>query len=470
MTVKTSFADTEAAIPPVELPEPYAGDFHDLWLVWDAHRASHAERRAYYEGRDRLKNIGIAIPDELSGVPIVVGWPRKAVDELAKCSRFEGFAAGGDAADALARIAAANGLGAAYRRMVRSELVNGLAFATVTRGGEGEPAARIRFYSAANAACLWDYRLGRIGRGMTVHDVDRLGRPTRYVLHEPDAVVEVSLGADGAWSHRAEPHAMGRPLMEPLAYNADLDYPLGRSRITRAVMNITDRAVRESLRTELASEFAATPQKYLLGGTEEDMRAALEGKTRWEMYIGSVQWVTKDEDGDVPQYGQLPQVSMQPHMDYFEHLAEEFAAETDIPVDALVRSSTYTSADSAAADRTQLVQIAEDLNEDNGAALARVARMALAVESGRRLDDVDPGVTALFRPPERASRAAEADWAVKMMGAFPFMAESDDAVSAVLAKAGFTGDEVARIMSGRRRASAIDALSGLAAAPGGEEG
>lgn len=470
ITTATSFGDTPVSAPALNLPEPYASDLRSCIQVWAGNRMKHARRRAYYEGRDRLKNIGIAIPDELAGIEIVVGWPRKAVDELAKCSRFEKFAtgAGGDS-DALDRIAAENGLKPAYRRMLRSQLVNGLAFATVTQGQDGEPRARVRFYSAANASCLWDYRLGRIRCGLTVHDVDNQGRPTRYVLYEPDCVIEFSRSAmpyDGYWAYAVKPNPMGRPMMEPLAYNSDLDYPLGHSRITRAVMNITDRAVRESLRTELASEFAATPQKYLLGGTQADLEAATAEKTRWEMYIGSVQWITKDEDGDVPQYGQLPQVSMQPHMDYFEHLAEEFAAETDIPVDALVRSNTYTSADSATADRSALVQIAEDVNDDNGAALATIARMALAVDGGARLETVDEGIMPVFRSPDRASKAAQADWAVKMMSTFPFIADSDDAVAVMLEEAGFSSDQCTRIMNGKRRADATKRIQQMTAAAG----
>ena len=57
--------------------------------------------------------------------------------------------------------------------------------------------------------------------------------------------------------------------MEPLVYRPSLDRPFGKSRITRAVMSITDSAVREALRTEVSAEFFTTPQKYLLGADEE---------------------------------------------------------------------------------------------------------------------------------------------------------------------------------------------------------
>jgi hypothetical protein len=461
LVAKTTFGDSKTLRPTVELPEPYNADFNDAWEVWNDNRAKHATRRAYYEGKNRLKNIGIAVPDELSGLSVVVGWPRKAVDELAKCSRLDGFTTSGDSGEALARISEDNGLRSAYRQAVRSELVNGLAFATVTEGEKDEPRARVRFYSAVNAACLWDYRLGRIKCGITVHDVDKNGIPTRYVLHEPGYVIEMSRDAEYRWGYEMRESGFARPMMVPLVFNADLDYPLGHSRITRAVMDITDRAVRECVRTELASEFAATPQKYLLGGTRAEQEQAMANKTKWEMYIGSVQWITKDRDGDVPQYGQLPQVSMTPHMDYFEHLAEEFAAETDIPIDALVRSKTYTSSESANADRDALVQIAESVNEDNGAALAEIAHMALAIDAGKKLETVDERVMPVFRDPARPSAAAQADWAMKVMGTFDWLAQSESARDIMLQKTGFTEDERLRIGSDARQASVIASLNRL---------
>lgn len=467
--VVTSYGRTAMGAPDAGLPEPYKTDFEDCLRVWEANRPKNVERRAYYEGDVKLKNIGIAIPDELSGLVAVVGWPRKAVDELVKCARLDGFAHP-DGADELNAIMRANGFSAKFRRLNRSELVHGLSFVTVTRGGKGEPRARVRAYSAVNAACTWDYSLERIGCGLTVHDVGKDGRPTRYQLYEPDCIVTVfrdpsSREHDGAlakWSYSIEPHAMGRPPMEPLVYDADVDYPLGHSRITRAVMDITDRAVRESVRTELASEFAATPQKYLLGGTKNDKEQAVKGGTRWEMYIGAVQWFTKDKDGDMPQYGQLPQVSMAPHSDYFCHLAEEFAAETDIPVDALIRSKTYTSSESAQADRDALVQIAEIMNDDNGHSLSEIGRMALAVNRNEKLSDVETGIVPVFRSPSRPSAAAQADWTTKMCATFPWMVETEVA----LEKAGFTEDERVRLMSERRRAAAAERVARMGAEGG----
>src|SRR5690606_42118224 len=58
-------------------------------------------------------------------------------------------------------------------------------------------------------------------------------------------------------------------LVQPLAYAPELGRPFGRSRISRAVMNITDRALLSIVRVEVSSDFYAAPRMYALGVTEE---------------------------------------------------------------------------------------------------------------------------------------------------------------------------------------------------------
>ena len=460
--VTTSFGDTPESFPDVTLPEPYMTDFRQVYEVWTRNRAKNGVRRAYYEGENRLKNIGIAIPPELEDMRIVVGWPKKAVTALANRSRFDGWTNGGDDSD-LNAIMDQNAFARKYRQLARSELVHGLAFVTVMHGDADEPDVRIRAYSAVNAACTWDYRLERVKCGLTVHDVDVRGVPTRYVLYEPDCIVDIrrldSVGGMAfptgfkRWTYAVEAHPMGRPPFEPLVYGADADYPLGHSRISRAVMDITDRAVRESLRTELASELAATPQKYLLGGTKADMLQATAGKTRWEQYIGSVTWITKDKDGDVPQYGQLPQVSMQPHIDYRAALAAEFAAETSVPIEMLgVQSKTYTSSDSARANLEELVQAAEDMNDDNGASLRTIGRMALAVKRNEPYSKVTDDVIPIFKDPSRPSIVGQADAIVKICSTEGLSWIANTSVA--LEMLGFNDDQRARMATEKRRIDA----------------
>lgn len=419
--VKTSYGRTSHVYPVVrDLPEPYATHLCDVFQVWNANLAKNLKRRAYYEGKNRLQNIGMAIPEELSELEVVVGWPAKTVNALAIRSRFDGFTSTKGAADEVNSIFEQNHFSKQCKGATRTMLIHGPSFVTVTRGGIGEPQVRIRCYSAVNAACTWNYDLMRIGTGLTVHDVDKYGRPTRYELYEDDCIIDiVKVGQDWTWN--INPHPAGRPLMEPLVYDSDTDYPLGHSRITRAVMNITDRAVQEAARMDLASELSACPQKYLLGGYKEDMEAVKATKTNWEMYIGSIMWLTKDKDGEKLDFGQLSQPNMDQHIKIRDSLAAELSSETDIPVEMLgVPSTTYTSTNSAEAAMESLVAAAENMDDDLKTSLVEVGRLSLAVARNTSMDKLtsdELDITAMFRPERFLSESAQADAWTKLASA-----------------------------------------------------
>lgn len=468
--VTTAYGHTSHVKPVLDgLPEPYSGHFDDVYQVWSNNLSKNLTRRAYYEGENTLKNIGIAIPDDMANLHTVIGWPRKAVKALAVRSRFDGFTSKTDA-DAVNAIFEANHFNAQYKRNVVNTLVYGPSFCTVTRGGYGEPAVRLRCYSAVNAACTWNYDLMRIGTGLTVHDVDKYGKPTRYEMYEDDCIVDIVKVSESKWSWAINPHPAGRPLMEPFVYDADVDYPLGHSRITKAVMDITDRAVREAVRMELASELAACPQKYLLGGYKEDQEKAIVGKTKWEMYIGSVQWFTKDKDGEVPKFGQLAQPSMEPHIKIRDSLAAEFSSETDIPIEMLgVPSTTYTSTNSAEAATENLVAAAEDMDDDAKNTLATIGRLALAVAGNTTPDaltDEQRDITAMFKPERFLSDAAQADAWTKLAGAVVQGSWLTDS-RVFWERQGLDAATIDRLMSDKRRNAAGSRIEQMAAAMAG---
>ena len=68
-----------------------------LYRNWERN----ATRYLYYEGENPLKDFGISTPPELLSVETVVGWPNKAVMALALRSRFDGFTAHDEDAQAL---------------------------------------------------------------------------------------------------------------------------------------------------------------------------------------------------------------------------------------------------------------------------------------------------------------------------------------------------------------------------------
>lgn len=435
------------------LPQRETQILNDLLLVWSKKLSRNQKRVQYYLAKNKLRDLGISIPPSLTDVETVVGWPAKAVDALAVRSRFDGFTTdSGEDAD-LQEVLEANRFKVMYRQAVTSELIASCAFMTVSKGGEGEPPVIVSAYSAVNAAAVWDMRRKRIKHGMTVVDVDRRpgheAEPLWVNLYTDDAVWEIKKEG-GKWRARRNPHSMGRPMMEPLVYRPTLDRPFGQSRISRAVMSITDSAVRTALRSEVAAEFFTAPQKYLLGADDD----VFDTLSKWEAYIGNIFTVTKDEDGDVPKFGQLAQASMQPHTDYLRSLAARFSGETSIPVSELgVIHDNPASAEAIYACKESLVIEAENLNETNGEALKAIGRMALATLRDVPLDSLDEdamSIKPVWKNPAMPSIVSQADAMVKIISAMPWIAESRVA----LEEFGFGEDKITRLMNDKRRAEA----------------
>lgn len=441
-----------------------AATLRDLLKVWEGKKTRNLLREAYYRMHRRPMELGISVPPHLRALEQTIGWPAKAVDSLAARSQFDGFVSTDEeVSERLQALCASTSLKRKYRRLLKSELVHSCSFATVTADGGGRPV--VSAYPATAAAALWDRPADRIRAGMVIVDAqpDFAGgapKPRAIDLFTDENVVRLSRAAGGRWRAEYMPHGMGRCLMVPLAYDADLERPFGRSRITRTVMNLTDNAMRASLRSEVSAEFFTAPQKYLLGADGD----ALGDMTKWDAYIGNIFAVGKDADGDVPQFGQLPQGSMQPHIDYMRSLATRFSGETNVPVSELgVLTDNPTSAEAIYAAKEPLVIEAMNLNADNGDALRDLAIMCLAVQDGMGFDAAEARYGALharFRNPAMPSPVTQADSIVKGVSAFPWLAESDVA----LEEYGFTDEQIVRLRSDRDRAR-VRAVAEAAAMP-----
>ena len=404
-------------------PFEYQEKLYDLLGLWASKLARNQLKRKYYNGKNRLKDLGISIPPQLLNMEVVVGWPQKAVDMLAVRSRFDGFTAtSADTQALLNRISQKSRLKTRYRPTVQSQLIQSCAFSTIGVNEDGD--AQIDLHSAEQASARWDEAKGRVAYGMVINWFDQ-GRPVDITLYTEDAVVHVWDTQAGWWDYEIEPISMGRPTMEVFAYRPTYEKPLGQSRITRAVMSITDNAVREAIRTEVSAEFFTSPQKYLLGADDD----AFMNTPKWEAYIGNIFAIGRDEDGNLPTYGQLPQGSMQPHTDYMRALAARFSGETNIPISTLgVIHDQPASAEAIYAANEALVIDCEDLNDNNRDSLVSIALMALAAQTDTPVDELSDEMrdfTANFRNPAMPSVVSQTDAMTKLAAVVPGFAGTD---------------------------------------------
>lgn len=435
--------------------------------VYNRHRSANAEKDSFYEGKIPLSavNLGLALPEGLQGLEIGCAWGAKCVDVLAARSMFDGFVGvNGEDVEEIDKIVSDNRLVAAYMVAARDELKYGCTFAALS--ADPRIGCKIRFHSPETAAALWDGNLGRISSGMAIIDTapdDTEGKtwsPSLIYFYLDYAILALSrLGV--IWSLTRYPHKMGRPLMEPLIWNATSAKPFGRSRLKEPVRNLIKDYVRTVANATIALEFSTAPQKYVLGVTDDQYETITRQK--FTQYVGSIiAATTNPETGEKPTFGQLSQGSLAPHVEKLRMIATQFSAATGLTVTdvGVVNDANPTSSDAILAQSQTLVAMAEQLNTGNGDALRTIALMALAIVNDTTVDaltDEQKAIVAHFKNPAMPSVAVTADAAIKIATTRTGFAGTDTFLEMI----GFDKADIRRIKAQERLQAGIDTLKEL---------
>lgn len=447
----------------IGLDDYTAAKLQKLVNVYTAHSIKNEIKDRYYEGKIRLGdvNLGIALPDGMTGLEIGCAWGAKTVDVLAARSMFDGFvgSAGGEVYD-LDAVVVNNHMVAEYQKACRDELKYGCTFATLS--ADDEIGVKIRWHSPQTAAALWDGEKNRIDCGFvivdTMPDDEYIWIPSLINIYTSDAVWVLRRDGD-YWQAEAQPHMMGRPLMEALIWNATSTKPLGRSRIKEPIRRLIDGYVRTIANATIGLEFSTAPQKYLLGVTDEQYDAVVNQK--FKQYVGNIlASTTNPETGEKPSFGQLQQGSITPHVEMIRVLATQYSAATGLSVTdtGVVNDANPTSSDAILAQSQTLIAMAEQLNTGNGDSLRSIAMMALAILDGTNLDGLtaeQKDVMAHFKNPAMPSVAVTADAAIKIASVRPNFAQTDVFAEMI----GFDKADIRRIKAQESRARGLEVLS-----------
>lgn len=420
-------------------------------------------RTAYADGKRSARALSPMLPPYLRNCGAVLGWPAKSVEALSRRVRLNAFALPGRELSeyGIDSLLDQNHYFEEVRLTEQDSLTHAVAWEIATRGGPGEPDAVITSKSALDGTGQWNKRSRRLDSFLSVIE-RKNGEPTEFNLYFPGVTVMVS---DGRVQDRSE-HQLHVPV-EPIAYRRSHERPFGHSRISRPVMFLTDAAVRAMLRMEGTADFYGTPHLLLLGASLDQFSGA-DGSavSTWDFLMSKINGLP-DDDGAMnarAQVHEVTQATQQPHMDSLDTIAAAFAGETNIPVSSLgvgVKQANPTSADSYLASREDLIADAEDTAASWGHGHVRTLQNAWLLASGEtELPDELRKLRTVYRDPRHTSRAAAADSTVKLIGAMPWLAESDAILDAIGLDAGL----VERLRADKRRNVGRDVLNSLRAA------
>lgn len=264
-------------------------------------------RYLYYDGEQRMQNLGISVPQVLAGVQQVVDWPRICVDRLAeRASEIDGFRLP-DATETdteLADICQENDFAAELPLTIQDCLVAGRGYMIVGSPDDDSDVPLVTAESPLNLALVWNPRNRMVTSAYQSYEAEGV---YKAVLYLPDQTIYMSRDDQSGWVvDNRDQHKFGLVPVVRFANRSRTSDREGRSQITKAIMATTDSTCRALLGMEIAREFYSIPHKYALGPKESDM-VGPDGtqKTAMDMAMNRFLVFERDEAGQLPKVGQF---------------------------------------------------------------------------------------------------------------------------------------------------------------------
>lgn len=338
----------------------------------------------YYEAEQRTRDLGISMPAKLLALQSGLGWASKAVDVVADRLSFDAFENDRLGINQLYSIADET---EAFDQAKHDALIAGCAFIAIV-DDPSIMAKRFMPFSALEATGVLNTTTGLLKYGLAITQYNRDEKLTqsygKFPLNFAEDWVLFTENETAIFEKRQlvqiVPNPTGRALLHLLANRPTTKQPFGRSVISREARLLIQSGLRTMRRSEIAGEFYASPQRYLIGVSEE-----FEKDDSMDLQLGKIAVVEKDGDGDTPTAGQWSQHSMAPYSDQLKMFAQQFCAKTGLTLHSLgFDTSNPTSAESYEAQNEDLRLLVDKTAKHFGNVLKKIAITLRVSTSGTR--------------------------------------------------------------------------------------
>lgn len=367
----------------------------------------------YYDGKQLLRQLGLAIPPELKQFTVIVNWPRVVADSRVDRLDLKGFRVGDDE-----RLA-----DAAWRLWQRFDLIDdqssyldfelfGRSFKVVEQTDDGvairsvSPEDIITLRSPVDGMVAVAYRRIRDENDMTVGRV--LWTRSRTVV------------MDSSWRiMRSTPNEIGMVPVVPAFRNWRTREPSyqpwprlqGVSCISD-VIDLTDSCARDLTNAQLAQETHAVPQRGVLGATKGDFLDENGNRlTAWESYFGRL-WALTNPNAKTFEFSSAQMTNFTEMVELYARLC---SGSSGLPPNYFgLAADDAASADAIRSREAKLVKSIERDQRALGNQVKETARIAIAmlmgVETAERFDQCE----ALWHDPGTPTVAQRADAVTKL--------------------------------------------------------
>lgn len=351
----------------------------------------------YYNADNDISDYGISTPFRMRRLRPGIGWAGRAVNTLGDRVVFDGFA--NDTYSINDYLDTINGY-SVLAKAKQDALVAGCAFVAVADDGNGGKV--LVPFTAQEATGEIDQRTGLLKWGLAVtkwhipkpRKPGIMYAPKDYILFTP----EFTAIFENRSLLEVVPNLTGRTMLHAMTHRASADRPLGKSRITNTARRIINEVGRMKRRLEIAEEFYSMPQRYISGLAE-----GADKDEKLDSAIGRVWTITKDEEGNAPDIGQLQQLSIDGFETSKKDKARDFCAETALTMRNLgYETANPTSGEGLIAMSDDLLLEAEHTQDEMGRQIKEICiSLRLALDGNdvvpAKLKEIIPAWKPIFK-------------------------------------------------------------------------
>ena len=353
-----------------------------LKLDLDSRAASDELLLRYYQGRQRVEQLGMAIPPQMRRFLVITNWCRTVVDTINSRQQVRSLTLPGEetADPTLRAIWDANNLDAHLTMFNRDRMIYGRGFLSVGANEDNGALPFVRVESPREMVAEIDKRKEVITAAARFYGMTPQGLgPTKVTLYTPDTTVWVEQ-IDGRWYEvDRDNHGLGAvPVVMHLNRRMTGSW-LGESQMTD-VIPLVDAAARSLTNLQFAQEAHGIPRMFMTGVAQGDfIDANGDPIPQFEAYFDAIHTITNPQ-GKV---GQLDAADLK----NFETALNIYGAQASVATGFPLRKFGISAVNpptegSIRAEETDLVRSVEEQNLEVGTTLGWVGALAYRFATG----------------------------------------------------------------------------------------
>lgn len=373
----------------------------------------------YYNGTQRLQQMGIAVPAKLRDFETLVNWPRLVVDALNTRLQVKSFLTpDGEKADSILEGWKYNNLDSESRIAHLEALIYGRSFVVVGSNAEDPDHPLVTVESPREITVDIDPQTRRIKRALRLYGAEeKSSLPWFATLYEENRTTWFQRTESGRWQQTGrDDHRLGRVPIVMLVNRRRAGDFRGVSEMAD-VIDITDAAARALTNLQVGQETHAIPARHVAGVSKGDFVGS-DGNVLpvWESYFTAIM-ATANKDAT---FGQFEASDLKNFTETIRFYEERVARVSRMPMFQIGPSTgNPPSGDGIRAAEAGHVQLAEEKCLQFGDSWGWVMALYERFRTGEWING--NAVETVWHDPATPTVAARADAIVKLTGGKPVL-------------------------------------------------